>query len=696
MGRKRHSAARRGPARSPRRPGITGTVRLTEYGARVETAEGSFRLTGRSVREVMPGDQVVASIVRGGGERRAVVEQVTHHAASVVVGTYAEAGPLGVVKPLDHRIRADFFIMPGDRSAAEHGVHVGDVVAARILSYPARHESGVVTVERLIGSADAPGAGIACVMARYDLPDAYPEGAERAAAALALDVDAALADPLRRDLRDRFVITIDPVDARDFDDAISLARTERGFELGVHIADVSHYVHWDDVVDLEARRRSTSVYLADRVLPMLPEALSAGLCSLARGVDRLAVTVDIELDAAGRVVSARMYPSVIRSRARLSYDQADALLSGTDAAALPVPAGGAPLADQVADARAEGADLAALVAVAHELAELRLARRRERGSVDFDTVEVHAQLDADGFPVALVRRERTPATSLVEEAMLLANECVADKLCRADAPAAFRVHEPPVPDHVAEAGRALEELGVIGHPLAVRIAAGEGAAMREAVEAARGTDAAEAVSALLLRAQQRAVYRPANEGHFALGAPAYCHFTSPIRRYPDLLCHRALKLLLARERLGARVARERASSLVGTGPQELERILPSLCRHASERERIADAAAHASQKVMAARWYLDRVGERASGVVSWMSDQGAFVRLDDTGAEGLVRMRDLGDEWFELDARTLRVTGEATGRTVALGDRVIVEVAGADPVRGHVDLKLVHRIRALH
>ena len=281
------------------------------------------------------------------------------------------------------------------------GVKEGDVVSARIVSYPTRLESGTVTIERRLGGADASDLGIRSIMARYDLEDGYPEPAVRAAEALALDVEGALQDPLRRDVRGRFALTIDPVDARDFDDAICVAKTAHGgFTLSVHIADVSHYVMWDDPIDLEARRRATSVYLADRVLPMLPERLSNDLCSLRPGEDRLAMTVDMVLDANGALKEASIYPSVMRSRVRLSYDEAQALLDGVSGTA----------AEWVARAAEEGVDLVELLHCADELARLRARVRERRGAVDFDTVEVHALLDEDGEPSALTVRKRTAAT----------------------------------------------------------------------------------------------------------------------------------------------------------------------------------------------------------------------------------------------------------------------------------------------
>ena len=694
MGRGRHSKnGRRGPARSRRLPGLTGTVRVYDARAEVETAEGVYRLGSRSMREAMPGDRVYVSLHRGkGGARRAVVEHVIDRAVAAIVGVFEPAGPLGAVRPLDARIKQDFFVLPADDSPRRLGVEPGDIVSARIVDYPSRTESGVVTLERRIGDANEPSLGIECVMARYGLVDGYPRAAVDEAASLAVDVEGALADPLRRDIRDRFAITIDPVDARDFDDAISVARTVRGgWMLGVHIADVSHYVDWESAIDLEARRRSTSVYLADRVLPMLPERLCNDLCSLRPDEDRLAFTVDIELDAQGRVRTYEPYPSVIRSRVRMDYGAADALLreGEPDGAALDAAARGrAELA--VEAARANGVDLRAFLRNADALARARREIRRKRGSIDFDTPEVHVLLDEAGMPVDIVTRERTAATSLVEEAMLLANECVAEFLADRDLVSAYRVHEDPSPDSLASAAKTLTELGAVEGGLAAGIMLGDPRAINAAVEDAADTAFAPQVNALLLRAQQRAVYKSHNEGHYALGARAYCHFTSPIRRYPDLIAHRVLKVALAKHELGKKEALARAPRLTGKGPQALEAICPQLCRQASDNERAADAAANASQKVKVAQLYAGRIGERDTGTVSWISDLGAFVRLDATGAEGLVRMNALGAEWWDFDDVRLTLTGESTGTRVGLGCRVVVEVASVNVLRGHLDLKLLH------
>lgn len=707
MGRKHHGKApthKRGrKGRRTTTPSYEGRVRVTGAGAFVVSPEGEFRLTRHALRSVMPDDRVSFSVERvRGGERRAFVAGIVSRGAKTVVGTYEEAGPLGVVKPLDTRIAQDFFVLPEDASAERLGVAPGDAVSARIVAYPSMHEAGVVTVERRLGDADAIDLGIQCIIARYSLSEEYPEAALEEAEELALDIDAALAEPLRRDLRDRFTFTVDPADARDYDDALSVERVPGGgFRLGVHIADVSHYVAWDSSVDLAARDRATSVYLADRVLPMLPERLCNDLCSLVPGEARLAMTVDMELSRSGEVRGYDIYPSVIRSDVRLSYDEAQDLL-GEGGLREPVPGALEPAVGEGAGCAAAVSPecekiLRAALAAADELAELRLVRRHARGAIDFNTVEVRPVLDASGMPVALESRARTRATGLVEEAMLLANECVAEYLSGTDAPAAFRVHDAPSPESLAQAADVLLEVGAISREGAERICAGDRGAIQRAVEETQGTPCELLASAVLLRAMQRALYKPANEGHYALGAPAYCHFTSPIRRYPDLVVHRSLKRRLLRQTLGKKRARPYEASLVGSGDTGLEAVLPFVCRHSSERERAADAAAQASRKVKVAQYFSDRIGERFMGTVSWVDQMGVFVRLDDTLAEGLIRMRDLGGgEWWEYDHARLRMVGTSTGRMIALGQRVAVEVVSTSPLRGHVDFKLIRELRALH
>lgn len=671
MGRRRphHGSGRRGRAGGPRPRSrtLTGTLVVSRPGvAHVETAEGDFDLVRHGQREAMNGDEVeIALVEQRGRAPRAVVRSVLGRAVTTFLGTFAQAGPLGVVVALDVRLGRDFFVVPEDPAPGRLGVSEGDVVVARITEYPTRRSSAVVTIDRRVGPSDELDLNIESVIASFGLPGDFPPSVEAQAAEVHAGVAEELScDPSRHDLRGELCVTVDPVDARDFDDAVGARRLDDGgFELSVHIADVTHYVSPGAPIDNEARRRTCSAYLVDRVIPMLPERLSNDVCSLRPGQDRLTMSVVMRLDASGRVTRFSTRKAAIRSAARLDYDTVDALLEGR------------------AGLDALGCDpsstprVAQMLETLDEIRALRERVRHERGAIDFETVEAKVVLGEGGVPTGVAVRRRTRATGLIEEAMLLANECVARRLAESGAPAAFRVHEPPLHDDLKACVQPLRELGLLDGQVEAGLLAGDPLALRSVLDRARGSSAEPAANALLLRAQRRAVYLPANEGHYALGARAYCHFTSPIRRYPDVLVHRALKELLA-------------GRLEGPQMREQRSVLAQLCRTCSERERAADAAGRASQKIKMAELFSDRVGERFAGTVSGCERFGVFVTLDETCAEGLVPVRRLGDEWFAYDEARMTLTGEESGTVWRLGTRVTVSVAGVNVSRGQIDLEL--------
>ena len=592
-GRPHRGNRRRGRSGGPRTRArtLTGTLVVTRPGAaHVETSEGSFELARHGQREAMNGDEVeVALVEQRGRQPRAVVRSVITRAVETFLGRFSPAGPLGAVVPMDARIGHDFFVVPEDPTPERLGVGDGDIVVARITEYPTRSSAPVVTLERRVGSADELDLNVEAVVATYGLPGDFSAPVTQQAEAIVADVVGELSrDPRRRDLRDELCVTVDPTDARDFDDAVGARRLSGGgYEVSVHIADVTHYVAPDTPIDNEAKRRTCSAYLVDRVIPMLPERLCNDVCSLRPGEDRLAMSVTMRLDARGNVKDARMATSAIRSAARLDYDTVDALLEGR---AVP---GDLPCAPE----RAE--EIADLLATLDEVGALREHIRRERGAIDFETVEAKVLLDEGGAPTGVSVRRRTRATGLIEEAMLLANECVAKRLADVEAPAAYRVHERPVPEDLRATLQPLRELGIVEAESASGLLAGDPFAIQAILDAAHGTGGEYLANALLLRAQRRAVYLPVNEGHYALGAPAYCHFTSPIRRYPDVLVHRALKAIMAGRVQGPEM-RAQATAL------------PQLCRTCSERERAADAAGRASQKIKMAELYEGRIGASVS------------------------------------------------------------------------------------
>ena len=664
-----------GPTRPKRRGFLGGTLRLNARGTgTVETAEGVFTVLPQHVGEAINGDAVQlrplpanygsASAHRRPDTRLATIAAVVERGVTTFVARYEEAGNLRVLCPLDERLGHDFVVAVSDDAPQRLGVVPDDVVVARITAYPTRRDVGVATVERRIGVEDDESVAIESVIASHDLATQFSPAALEQARSLSLDVEEALAaQPARRDIRSRFLVTVDPPDARDFDDAVSLCELpEGGWLLGVHIADVSHYVPLGSPLDLAARERATSVYLADRVLPMLPEELSCELCSLRPGEDRLAMTVDLTLDAHARVQATDIYPSVIRSRARLTYGEVDALLAAPAGEPLPV---------------VDHMELRPFFGALHRVADLRGDLRRARGSVDFASVEARVVLDASGAPTGVTVRRRTPATALVEEAMLAANEAVARRLLRAKAPAPFRVHEPPAADALAGLLDVLDAVApeALDPETRAGVGLGESHALQRVLARVAGTQQELVVNATMLRSMRKATYEPKNEGHFGLGAEAYLHFTSPIRRYPDLMVHRTLTALLTGE-------------LKGDYRQELREYLALACRQSSKMERVAAEAAADSQSVKMAEYMSRFIGEDFWGQVVSVAPYGMFVRLDETCAEGLLHVRELGEGWVDFDESARELREPETGRAWRLGQHICVRVRSCDAFRGHIDFAL--------
>lgn len=618
--------------------GPIGTIDIHARGyAFCDTDEGSFFVPRSALGGAMPGDKVELRVSSrdepDGGKRSAKVTRVVSRATEYLIGTLEINDPLAVVVAQDPRVRHDLFITDGHTG----GAHDGDVVLARITSYPDRRQPMQGYVVEVLGAADAPGMDVDIIIHNLDLPTKFSPQALEQAEGIEVDVEAALAEPGRHDLRMRDIFTIDPTDAKDFDDAISLDKVDGMLRLGVHIADVSSYVAWDSHIDICARDRATSVYLVDRVLPMLPEKLSNDVCSLRPGEDRLTMTCDMYLDASANVRRYEIYPSVICSKRRFDYDEVQEILDGKRD-------------DPYA------AKLARFDALAKRLLSLRLAR----GAIDFETVEAKPVLDERGMVMRVDLRHKTDATSMIEEAMILANETVARHAHANDVPFVYRVHEPP---SAAALEALLPPLRELGYNVA-ELATGNPAAFQDVLDEAHGTREEPLVNYLVLRSMERAAYNTEPIGHFGLASTFYCHFTSPIRRYPDLMVHRLLK-----------------------DSHAMETHLQWLAKHSSKMERLAERAERDSVELKLCEYLAERIGEVFTGTISTVVARGLYVRLENT-LEGFVRFDYLHGEYHEFDPLVQTLVGEETGRTYRIGQQLRVRVEEVNPRERSVSFSL--------
>ena len=651
MSRKR-SHTRRTPHANPRG---RLDVRRGGYGF-VQTAEGEFFVPAKKMRGAFPGDIVEIAPTSDGarygrtpgkGERKRVarVVRVVERAHDELIGYFHHAEPFGVVEPADPLIQHDIFTQ-----LSEHpDIPDGAVVRVRITTWPDRNVAATGAVVEVLGDEDDERVAIDLIVARHKLETAFSEAALAQAAEAKIDEEAALAEGYR-DLRDRYVFTIDPADARDFDDAVSIEQVGKNWRVGVHIADVSHYVPWGSAVDIDARKRATSTYLVDRVIPMLPEKLSNDVCSLRPGEARRTMTVDMMVNARGEMVSAEAYPALICSNERLTYDEALGLLVNGD-----------------------GGETGTRVHQLSHIAKQRAVLRERAGGLDFDTVEAKVRLDAEGHPIAIDLREKTDATQLIEEAMIMANEAVARMLRDAGFPCLYRVHEKPAHDSLEGLVPVLQEFDWFKRVDAAAFMAGNPHAVGAVLEACKDRPEAALVTTLVLRSMKRAVYSPNLAEHYGLASQAYAHFTSPIRRYPDLVVHRMLRAMLTKR------------------PEKFDQEvsnLPFLAEHSSEMERVAEQAARESQEAKIVELMEEHIGEKFSALVSGVATFGLFVRLDNT-AEGVVEMDDLGHEYFILDPVRHTLTGSDTGRQYRLGRRIAVRLVEADRRTRQLRFRLV-------
>ncbi|MCD8324910.1 MAG: ribonuclease R [Clostridiales bacterium] len=592
----------------------------------------------------------IVYIPSNGRRREGKVVKILEHGLKTLVGTYEQSSKsYGFVRPDNPRIRMDVFV-PAECS---RGVVDGHKVVVELTSYGEHGHKPEGRVIEILGHRNDPGTDILSLVRAYDLPTEFPEKvlhqAERAAKPVS-EADRAG----RLDLREWQTVTIDGEDAKDLDDAVTITRTADGFELGVHIADVTNYVQEHSALDREALRRGTSVYLVDRVIPMLPRTLSNGICSLNQGEDRLALSCMMTIDRKGNITGHRIAESVIRVDCRMTYTDVNRIITLRDA-----------------EAMREYADFVPMFFDMKEAAELLRAKRRRRGSIDFDFPETKVELDENGRPVKIAPYERNPATRIIEDFMLAANETVAEDYFWQELPFVYRTHETPDAEKIRQLGTFINNFG-----FHIRVGSEEihPKELQKLLGQIEDSPAEPLISRLTLRSMKQARYSVECVGHFGLAAKYYCHFTSPIRRYPDLQIHRIIK-----DNLRGRMSEERR--------QHYEKILPGVAKQASELERRADEAERETIKLKKVEYMEERIGQTFEGVISGITKYGLYVELPNT-VEGLVHVTSLTDDYYNYIEDSYEMVGEHTGRTYRLGQTVTIRVTGADRLMRTIDFIL--------
>jgi len=605
----------------------------------------------REMRRVMHGDRVMARIERksrGGSETHIV--QVLERAHKRIVGTYDEIDRHGYLIPMDARIGPIRLNGAGKKPAT------GKVIAAEISRYGTALSPAEADVVKIIGDPDDPEVQAQSLVFRYGLSTNFPsevyEEANHVSRAIAPEAIEA-----RTDLRALPIVTIDGENARDFDDAVYVRRQGAVFELYVSIADVSAYVAPETALDREAHARATSVYFPDRAIPMLPEALSNGICSLNPNEDRLTKTVCIEFNARGEVLRSHFFNSVIRSHQRMTYTNVRRILVDCDFEVLE-----------------RYKDLVDQFKLMEELALLIYEQRRARGNLDFDLPEAEIVLDIQGMPENIVRAERNIAHRIIEEFMIAANEAVARHLTEKNLPFLYRVHDGPDSDALEALAPFLLSLGYRLPLKREKIAPLE---IQKLLESARGEPEERVLNRVLLRSMKQAVYQPENIGHFGLASACYTHFTSPIRRYPDLIVHRMFDRALHGEKLKPN---ER---------EDLLRYLQEAGKHTSERERHAMDAEREMVDLKKAQFMMNKIGEEFIGFITTLANFGFFVELADYFVEGLVKLASLPDDDYDYYEKEYVIKGRRHGKKFRLGDNVRVKVARINVFRSEIDFELI-------
>ena len=621
----------------------------------LEPVGGDIYVSGPHLNEAMQGDRVVVRIerIKEGGRAEGRIIRILERANEWIVGRYdRDDHGMGYVVPFDRRLLMDIFIPTGQ----EAGASPGEMVTLELTRWPTSTRGAVGRVADVLGNIDAPGVDTEIIIRKYGIPDAHsPE-----AGAEAVRMGSAVSD---RDVRGRTdfravqTVTIDGEHARDFDDAITIEKRPNGhYWLGVHIADVSHYVREGSALDREAYDRGTSVYFPERAVHMFPSELATGLCSLNPGVDRLVQSCLMEIDRHGRVVHSEFHDGVINSDERMTYTAVNGIVTDRDPALLKQYATLVPMFEHMRD-----------------LFQILNDARRRRGSIDFDLNEAEVIVDEGGVIEAIIALERNVAHRLIEEFMLLANETVASYLEDQNAPSLYRVHEEP---DLLKVEKFEDFISGFGYSLGAPVTAVGPRHFQKLLERIHGKPEEKPIAFLMLRTMQKARYAPENLGHFGLAASSYTHFTSPIRRYPDLVVHRALRAV-------------RHAAFSDEAREDAVEELPETARHTSEMERRADDAERELLQWKKVKFMADKVGDEFEGYVTGVAAFGLFVQLVEHYVEGLVHVSTMADDYYRFIDNSHTLRGENTQKIYRLGDKVKVQVIRVNMDVRQIDLGLV-------
>ncbi len=618
----------------------------------IEGQVQDFFIPENEVNGAFHKDRVMVELLPGqhGKRQEAKIVSILSHELKRIVGTFDKAGKFGFVIPDNEKLPSDIFV-PIERSK---GAVTGHKVVVELTEYGDERHKPEGKVVEILGHVNDPGVDILSIVKGFDLPMEFPERVLNQGLRVAKEVSLKDREG-RKDLRTVQMVTIDGEDAKDLDDAVSLSKEGDNYLLGVHIADVTNYVQENSALDREAEKRGTSVYLVDRVIPMLPHVLSNGICSLNMKEDRLALSCLMTINKKGEVIDHEIAETVICVDQRMSYTDVNKILEGDS------------------DTQEQFESFVPMFFLMKELSDLLREKRKKRGSIDFDFPESKILLDKDGVPVSIKPYERNAATKLIEDFMLLANETVAQHFYWMELPFVYRTHDYPDPEKILKLGTFINNFGY--H---IKVKSGDNEIHPNGIQKLlgkfEGTEEEALISRLTLRSMKRAQYTVDCTGHFGLACQFYCHFTSPIRRYPDLQIHRIIK-----EQLRGRMNGERID--------HYQSILPEVAKHASEMERRADEAERETDKLKKVQFMEQKIGEIFEGVISGITSWGIYVELPNT-VEGLIHVSRLFGDYYYYSEETYEMLGRDTGRSFKLGQRIRIVVDGVDYFQKSIDFVL--------